>query len=71
MLKHAVPIEVTTSAIRLGFETGSFYARKVAAADVQSAIAQAAGTCALQGARPTIQIVQGALSAESAVDRAS
>jgi DNA polymerase-3 subunit gamma/tau len=59
VLKHAVPLEVTPARVRVAFETGSFYARKVASPEVSEGIAAAA--LRALGARPEVAVETGAL----------
>ncbi|MEI8254605.1 MAG: DNA polymerase III subunit gamma/tau [Deltaproteobacteria bacterium] len=59
ILKHAVPLEVNEQHIRIAFETGSFYARKVASGEAEGVIVAAAER--VLGTRPTVEILQGAL----------
>jgi DNA polymerase-3 subunit gamma/tau len=59
ILKHAVPLEANEQRVRIAFETGSFYARKVASGEVEPVIAAAAERAF--GRRPEVEIVQGAL----------
>jgi DNA polymerase-3 subunit gamma/tau len=59
ILKHAVPLEANEQRVRIAFETGSFYARKVASGEVEPVIAVTAER--VFGRRPAVEIVQGAL----------
>jgi hypothetical protein len=59
VLKHAVPLTVSANSVRIAFEAGSFYARKVVAPEVKQAIGDAVERAL--GAKPEIEIVLGAL----------
>ncbi len=59
ILKHAVPLEANEQRVRIAFETGSFYARKVTSGEAEAVIVAAAER--VLGTRPTVEIVQGAL----------
>ena len=63
ILKHAVPLEASAERVRIAFETGSFYARKVASGEVEPVIAAVCER--LNGARPTVEILQGALAEDA------
>jgi hypothetical protein len=63
VLKHAVPLMISVEMIRIGFEPGSFYARKLASIESQDAIATAAERAL--GSRPTVEIVQGTLGEDA------
>jgi DNA polymerase-3 subunit gamma/tau len=63
ILKSAVPLEVSAASVRIAYEAGSFYARKVMAGDTQAIVADAAEK--VLGARPAVEVVLGALAEDA------
>ena len=59
IFKHAVPLEANEQCVRIAFEVGSFYARKMVSGESEAIIAAAAERAL--GKRPVVEIVQGAL----------
>jgi hypothetical protein len=58
VLKHAVPRRVDREAVVIQFAPGSFYGRQAESAEAREAVAAVAER--LLGARPRIDVVQGA-----------
>jgi hypothetical protein len=61
ILEQAVPLAVSDALVRIGYESNSFYARKVSAPEVQDAVRRAAVRAFGLSAPPTFELVTGAL----------